>query len=354
MRPFRTLLLVLTALSAACQNTTDHALLPVEPAAAPALGGGGSPSPWTVTTLALPAGVWISSAATGINDSGRVVGYVTVSGAKYRPVRWINGVPSFMVVTTSDHWAIPNAINNNGDVVGQIQWISGNLSQPVKPARWLNPGTIQTLSTLGWDGWAMDINSARTAVGTSRATSGGQQRAVKWNAAGTITSLHPVGATWSRAFGINEQGEIVGVANFPDGTHGWKWLTNNASIDLGLVFNAVVPEINSTSEAVGTALFNGLMQAVVWTPNGTKLTLSAGTGSFATSISDARRSIGVNGSAAWTSRFEVPVVTLPAPSGAGSSYVRDVNRCGRIVGHAAGGSLSIQVPALWTPAVCDP
>jgi hypothetical protein len=354
MRMHRIVILAATALSVSCRDHSSDPLTALEPSTTPVLCCGGNPSPWSVTTLALPAGTWVSSGARAINDSGVVVGYVTVTGNQYRPVQWINGTPSFMVTTTQNHWALPNAINSNGDVVGQMQWISGNLSQPVKPARWLNPGTVQTLSTLGWDGWAMDINSSRIAVGTSRATSGGQQRAVKWDAAGTITSLHPAAATWSRAQGINEQGEIVGVASLSGVVRGQKWLPNGTVIDLGVVLNAEVPEINATSETVGTATFNSIGQAVTWTPNGTLIPLSAGVGSIGTSISDGRRSVGVTGATAWTSRFDVPVVNLPTLAGAGYVFPRDVNRCGRIVGHAAGGTLGMQVPVVWSKAACDP
>ena len=309
---------------------------------------------WSGTLLALPSGSWTAAGARGINDSSVVVGYVQAEPSKYRPVRWTNGVPSFLVVTTQDHWALPNAINSGGDIVGQVQWISGNLSQPIQPVRWLNPGFLmQTLATLGWDGWALDINSSRVAVGTSRATSGGAQHAVKWSASGTITDLNPAGAQSSRGYGINEQGEVVGTATFNGSTHGWKWYPNNTQLDLGLVVNGIVPEINSTSEAVGTAVYNGVSQAVMWTPNGTVLSLGAGSGSVGTTTSDARRYVGVTGSVPWTKRSETTPVNLPLPSGASSGHPFDVNRCGAIVGYASGGSLTMQMPAKWSKTTCD-
>jgi uncharacterized membrane protein len=353
MRRHHRRLAALALVAVACSDAPTRAVAPVAPTDAPALCCGNPPQ-WTATALPLPAGIWTSSGARAINDSGVIVGYVTVSGNKYRPVRWVDGVPFFMVVTTPEHWALPNAINNNGDVVGQMQFISNIASQPIRPVRWLNPGTVSTLSTLGWDGWAFDINSSRTAVGVSRATSTGQQRAVKWSAAGVITSLHPAGATWSRAQGINEQGEIVGVVHTGGQTRGWKWYPNNTSIDMGVVFNSEVPEIGSSGESVGTATLLGISQAVRFTPNGTLTSVQAGVGSIGTSISDARRVVGVTGSTAWTNLFSETVTNLPTVAGAGYSLPRDVNRCGRIVGHAAGGSLAIQVPVRWSKAVCDP
>ena len=137
--------------------------------------GGGSPPVWTATKLTLPTGTWTGAGAKGVNDSGVVVGYVQIATFKYRPVRWTNGAPNFLVVTTQNHWALPQAINNNGDIVGQMQWISGNLSQPTQPVRWMMPGGLmQTLPNLGYDGWAMDVNNSGVAVGISRATSTGQ------------------------------------------------------------------------------------------------------------------------------------------------------------------------------------
>lgn len=351
-------MLVAVASASGCADsatTSPSALSSGEPLPVSFCCGGGTPSVWTATKLTLPAGHWSGSGAKGVNDSGVVVGYTQAATAKYRPVRWVNGVPSFLVTPTQDHWALANAINNGGDVVGQVQWISGNLSTPVKPVRWLMPGGIMTtLATLGWDGWAMDINASRLAVGTSRATSGGQQHAVKWSASGAITDLHPLGATWSRGFGVNDWGEIVGVASFGGVVHGWKWKTDNSQLDLGVVYNEVVREINNTSEAVGTASYNGIGQAVMWTPNGTAIALNAGVGSIGSSTSDGRRIVGVTGATAWTTRFDPAPVNLPAPTGAGYSLPVDVNRCGMIVGHAAGGSLAYQVPVRWTKAVCDP
>jgi len=318
--------------------------------------GGGSPSPWTATKLTLPTGTWVSSTAKAINDSGVIVGIVEVATYKYRPVRWVNGTPSYLVVTTQEHWAVPNAINAGGDVAGQIQWISANASTPVKPIRWLMPGGLpQPLSTLGWDGWALDINNARTVVGMSRATSGGAKHAVKWSSAGTITDLNPLGATWSQASGISDIGEIVGVASFAGVVHGWKWKVDNSQLDLGVVFNESVGDINTNSEVVGTALYNGVSQAVMWTPNGMKLPIAgAGSGTIGVSTSNGRRVIGVNGTDAWTSRSDPAPVKLPFPIGAGYTYPADVNRCGSIVGHAAGGSLPIQTAVRWTKATCDP
>jgi hypothetical protein len=352
---FRLVALVALAGCADDATTSPRALAKGEPIPVSFCCGGGTPSPWTATKLTLPTGTWAEAGAKGVNDSGVVVGYVRAAALKYRPVRWTNGVPSFLVVTTQDHWAIPQAINSGGDVVGQVQWISANASTPIQPVRWLAPGSIlQTLATLGWDGWAMDINSARVAVGTSRAAFGGVQHAVKWSAAGTITDLHPVGATWSRGFGINEQGEIVGVASFGGVVHGWKWKTDNSQLDLGMVYNEVVREINSWSEAAGTAPFGGASHAVTWTPNGTVIPITGVDESKGVSISDGRRVVGVTASVPWTWRFDVTPVNLPLPTGAGYALPADVNRCGMIVGHAAGGSLAIQVPVRWTKATCDP
>jgi hypothetical protein len=64
--------------------------------------------------------------------------------------------------------------------------------------------------------------------------------------------------------------------------------------------------------------------------------------------------MGVTGSIAWTTRFDPAPVNLPFPTGAGYALPLDVNRCGMIVGYAAGGSLALQMPVKWTKASCDP
>ncbi len=45
---------------------------------------------------------------------------------------------------------------------------------------------------------------------------------------GAITDLHPLGATWSRGFGVNELGEIVGVT----GAAAWTWRFDPAPVNL--------------------------------------------------------------------------------------------------------------------------
>jgi hypothetical protein len=159
----------------------------------------------------------------------------------------------------------------------------------------------------------------------------------------------------SRAQGINDDGEIVGVAKFGSTVYGWKWKTDNSQLNLGLVWNETVPEIDGMSEAVATAQYGGVSQAVMYTPNGTVIPLNAGTGSRSTSIGESRRVVGVyNGGLPWTSRFDPSPVSLPLPVGASYAYPLDVNRCGMIVGHGAGGTLTMQVAVKWTKSGCDP
>jgi hypothetical protein len=345
------LLAVLSLGVAACHDAASTAPEPPADIAPPVFCCGWGPSAYSAATLALPAGAWTASRATAINDSNRVVGYVTISGAMHRPVRWVGGLPTLMVVSSSNHYAIPWAVNNGGDAVGQQQWISGNQSTQLQPVRWLNPGTIGVLSTLGFDGVARDINTARITVGYSRATSSGKDRAVKWSAGGTITSIHPAFAEESRAESINDAGEILGTVRIAGVRHAWKWLPNNATIDLGVA--GAARSINAIGEAVGTATVNGMSQAVQWGPNGVSFALGAGSFSGANAISDGRRVVGATGPSPWT-RLTAAVLSLPFPGSATYAAPAGINRCGRIVGHAGGGSYTSEVPVQWTAPGCDP
>lgn len=354
MQPTRALSLSLLAVVlAACQESVSPSLPPAQPAATPALDRTTEPT-WSVTVLPIPAGVWTGIWTTAINDSGIIVGHLRPENNRSRAVRWINGVPSFLAVSSQFHTAAATAINNSGDIVGWTQVNTLNQVLPLQPVRWNSAGALTVLPTLGWSGEATDINSSGVAVGSSRGAKSGPSRAVRWSAAGVIQDLHPAGAIWSRAEEISDDGVIVGIVQFPDGPHGWRWNTNNSTVDLGIIQTGTSVSINTVGVMLGTAMHGGVWQSVFWTPIGFKMHGPMGEGSRGIAISDPHRQVGWSiGGIAWTWRGN-EVSILPLPRGATHASPAGVNRCGAIVGSVNGGSYPISVPVLWTPSVCDP
>jgi probable HAF family extracellular repeat protein len=164
-----------------------------------------------------------TSAATAINDLGQVVGIsgdcgVAVGSVSARhAVLWQNGVPTDLGNIGGDAWNTPTAINNQGTIVG----------------------------------------FANTAPGTAKS-----YEAFIWTKAGGMKSLSKFSdASRSAAFGINEKGQIVGLAvgGGPFGIRPVLW-ENNSMTDLnflalpGSPYMLVAGDINQRGVIVGEAL----------------------------------------------------------------------------------------------------
>jgi len=164
-----------------------------------------------------------TSAATAINDLGQVVGIsgdcgVAVGSVSARhAVLWQNGVPTDLGNIGGDAWNTPTAINNQGTIVG----------------------------------------FANTAPGTAKS-----YEAFIWTNAGGMKSLGKFSdASRSAAFGINEKGQIVGLAvgGGPFGIRPVLW-ENNSMTDLnflalpGSPYMLLAGDVNQRGVIVGEAL----------------------------------------------------------------------------------------------------
>ncbi|MDT5033397.1 MAG: hypothetical protein QOC94_3568, partial [Actinoplanes sp.] len=172
-------------------------------AAVPAQAAGSLAGP---TTLPMPAGfVWSQGFA--VNDAGTVVG----AGGPYegpgdearsaphcgfRALRWTAGTVT-VLETPANAWSTAFAQNNRGTTVGVV-----TNTQPPRP-----------------DGYCLDIRN----------------QAAKWDSAGHLTLLAPSYAGDTFATGVNDVGEIVGLA-FPTGT-----AKSTDGLAVGFVKGNVVP-----------------------------------------------------------------------------------------------------------------
>jgi uncharacterized membrane protein len=154
-------------------------------AAVPAQAAGSLAGP---TALPVPAGfTWSQGFA--VNDAGTVVGAggpyegpgdeaVSPPHCGHRALRWTAGTVT-VLETPADAWSTAFAQNNLGTTVGVV-----TTTQPRRP-----------------DGYCPDI----------------LRRAAKWDSAGHLTLLAPHYTGDTMATGVNDVGEIVGLA-FPPGT----------------------------------------------------------------------------------------------------------------------------------------
>ena len=186
-----------------------------------------------------------SSRATGINEAGQIVSYTehrTWRGVEQRAVLWDKGA---MTLLGTGNSSMAHDINNKGQVVGTsgqqaVLWSSGQEVLLAAPAgyssaqaindagqivgavygqfglalRWGGGayGSYDTLPSLaGGLSLANDINEAGHIVGASESADG-FHHAVIWKD-GVVADLDP-DSNFSEAFGINDQGQVVGTQEF--------------------------------------------------------------------------------------------------------------------------------------------
>jgi uncharacterized membrane protein len=179
------------------------------------------PTLWAGTTpydLGTPAGE--GGEAHGIGDSGVVVGMVGSSAPAdgFVAALWYRGVRHLLRSPDPANpypFTVAVALNRQGTIIGNHHTLATDDDRPVVWRR----GVPRFLPALLSIAFANDINDAGYVVGSSDYPGGIlRQRAVLWTPEGRIRALDGLGGLDSRAYGINNKGKIVGVADrAPDG-----------------------------------------------------------------------------------------------------------------------------------------
>lgn len=153
------------------------------------------------TPALLPTLGGTQASAYGVNDAGTVVGRSSTVDGQLRPTRWDGGSATALPGTGGGS---AMDINASGQIVG---WAA--FADPVlRPAIW-NGQQVTALPTLGGDsGIAMAINDQGMVVGNSNREAGGARHATLWVGNQAI-ALGTRGFS-SEAYGINNQGQVVG------------------------------------------------------------------------------------------------------------------------------------------------
>ena len=168
-----------------------------------------------------PTGKVMDGVANDINDQSQIVGVAFQDKAFYYAPGVGAGTVTELAQLSGSTASAATAINESGVIAGWSVF-QGSL----RAVRWPNhTAAPQQLGTLGggWS-WATDINEAGVIVGAS-VTAAGKKRAFRVAPSGYLENLSaPNGAIASEAHGINDSGDIVGEANFPNGdVHAVVW-----------------------------------------------------------------------------------------------------------------------------------
>lgn len=183
----------------------------------------------------------ISSEATGINDSGQVVGSSDLDNDELHGFLYSNGIMQDLgTLVGIESQAF--AINNSGQVAGKVKVV--NTPEGDEHAALYSDGTWQKLGTLGGSvSEARSINLYGEVVGFSEFLVGvGNTHAFLYKG-GTmhdLNSLIPFDSGWElrAAYGINNAGQIVGYGSVGGRDRGFL-LTPAISTPIGI--NVAVP-----------------------------------------------------------------------------------------------------------------
>jgi len=200
--------------------------------------------------------------ATGINDSGAVI------GSNGHAFLLVNGVYQDLGVLPGGDWSAAYSINNSGEVVGY-----GDIAPGVFRAfTWTPSGGLTQLGTFGGrNSYAAGINAGGEVVGNASLPDGYNHAFLAIGA--LMTDLGTLGGASSFAYAINNDGTIVGYSWLSDGeTHAFVYF-NGIMLDL----NSLIPSgsgwdlleaygINNAGQIVGEGLLNRQSHAFLLDP----------------------------------------------------------------------------------------
>jgi probable HAF family extracellular repeat protein len=207
----------------------------------------------------LGAGIY----ATGINDSGAVI------GGNGHAFLLANGTYDDLGVLPGGSWSSAYGVSNAGTVVGY-----GNLGNGLfRGFVWTASGGMEELGTFGGNNsYATAINGSGEVVGHASLSNGYENAFIE--VGGVMTDLGSLGGGSSYAYGINDSGVVVGygwVAGYND-PHAFVY-RNGVMLDL----NALIPSglgwelleaygINDAGQIVGEGMFDGQSHAFLLAP----------------------------------------------------------------------------------------
>jgi probable HAF family extracellular repeat protein len=211
----------------------------------------------------------LDSRASGINDSGLIVGTIftdTIYGTIRFPVMWDDG-QTIQLEMLAGQSGVARDVNNTSQIAG-----GSTIAFPDTGAvavLW-NDGQPQNLGALGGEnGGASGINELGQVVGSAELPDE-TSHAFFWDE-GEMLDLGTFGGFYSSAEAVNDKGSVVGWAFPPNETeHAFLW-EGDGLIDLGALGNPVgnrssASDINNMGIIVGGSEYDnsGEPHAVMW------------------------------------------------------------------------------------------
>lgn len=227
--------------------------------------GSGPYAPQALAALPSQTGAMV----TDVNDAGFVVGGVNLDASSVAVI-WdssgtiveLGDLPGGLVGSAA------SGINASGVAVGQ----GTSTRVRVEPVFWTVPGQTQRLNRNRLSGNATAVNNSGVIAGYYvSAAPLSVTHAARWRI-GTRRMQDlgdlPGGSDFSKAYGINDLGQIVGTSQSALGARAVLWETNGAMTDLGdlgIGSMYVATDINQPGQVLGYYDNAGIRQAFLWT-----------------------------------------------------------------------------------------
>lgn len=241
--------------------------------------------------------------ATGINNTGQVVGYSYTTDSVHAFITGANGVGMTDLGTLGGSASFANSINNAGQVAGVIPMAGGTQHAFITGANGVGMTDLSTLG--GSSSRANGINNAGQVVGFSSLPTDRLNHAFI-TGAGAMSDLgtldgHDYGNIGSNAFGINDSGQVVGFTLLGgDNDHAFITGPNGVGMtDLGTLGGpqSFANGINKAGQVVGSSsTVTSSSHAFITGANGVGMTdlgtLGGWGTSFAYSINNAGQVVG--------------------------------------------------------------
>jgi len=227
------------------------------------------------------------ASATGINNSGVVVGNYQLSDGSYRVYVWNNGVVSTLGGPDGASNTKAFGINDAGQISGYADIGGGS-----QALLWSN---LPSPTILG-AGYGVGINSSGEVAGM-RIRDDGSGAAHVFRPTGDTALGQPAGGSWSSAYAISDSGTVAGTGMTATG--GMQGFVRSSSGNVSLLGtlggrNSYARSINSQGTVAGGAqTTSGALAAVIWQGTApTALGSLGGTNSYASDINQSGSVVG--------------------------------------------------------------
>ncbi len=191
--------------------------------------------------------------------SGSVIGVIEVCGQ----------TPQYIVteLSSDDATRVSCKLNNHGDIAGRAD---SALHHSPRATLWSrsNLKSKHLRALVGADySSAFDINDEGEIVG--EANTGAAMVPFMWNAKGDLSRIPLLpGDSCGQAIAINKHGHVVGYSSGDNGVRAFLWMRNTATLNLGALpggTHSLARDVNDSDEVVGTSGSSSGDRAVVWT-----------------------------------------------------------------------------------------